>query len=233
MARTSLISFALLCLFAVASVSPLEVKTGGVIAGWGSNAQGDDYRDGIEDVDNLPGLSAENETHLGWAVGLSLEFVFNQRSAIGTAVKLADRTIGVEVTDGTQTQTISDNIRAFDFPLHLKRSVFLNEQTSIHGFIGAQFTYAFGYIQVEEEIENGTSQTDTWTYEPDNRLLYGPTLGFGIGTDIGLHELQIDLLYFGSLNSAVDDYTNPVTGEVGDGPTVHNIGLSIAFMTPL
>lgn len=229
----SLVAF---CVFTAATVNAQEVKLGGVVSGFGAWVGGSDFNDEIDYIDDLQGQSASNLIRFGFSIGPTIEVGLTENFAVRTAVQYARRGGGFEVTEdgGPGQLTYTETGNFLDIPVYLKPRFPVDAGLSIHVLLGPQLSLIVGDVEGKENFEdNGQSETYSVTGEPDNRLIFGPTVGAGVAANIGVGELHVDLLYFRSLNSGADDFTDPATGETVEGALIQNLGLSLGFMTPL
>ncbi len=227
----SLVAF---CAFTAATVNAQEVKLGGVVSGFGAWYGGSDWNDAIDDIDGQQGVSASNQVRFGFSVGPAIEVGLVENFAVGTAVQYSRRGGGIEVTrnDGSSADG-TEVVNFVDIPGYLKPRLPLAAGISIHALIGPQVSFIIGDVAREvEEGFVGVSETSSKSVEPDNRLIFGPTVGTGIAVNLGVGELHVDLLYFRSFNAAFDDFIFE-TGETFEGDLFQNLGLSLGLMIPL
>lgn len=214
------------------AASAQELRVGGLVSGFVSWYSGDDYQDEIDELDSIQGVTAENLTPFGFAIGPTVEFGINENFALQTAIQYAQRRVGAEFSDNVATVTFIESVNTIDIPVFLKPRVDATGTMSFHALLGAHFSLILGDIEGEstEEI-NGTTYSFTQTVEPDNRLLFGPTVGAGIATDLDTGTLSFDLVYIRSLNSPFDDVQDAVTGEtLFEAPILQNFGVSVGFV---
>lgn len=197
-------------LFLVGSQQALAQQTRlGIKAAWNlAWFTGGDWNDLVRDLDNLPGIDADNEVNSGFTGGVFAEFNVAPRLSIQTEILLGTVSGGVEFTDGVNTASITERATVLKLPLLLKPKFDVASDGALYLLAGP--TPAFIIGDIEAKLRETGFATETVEYEPDKRFVFSATFGAGYEHRFDTGALNGEICYNRTFTDIYDDFESRI-----------------------
>lgn len=165
---------------------------------------GSDWNDLVRDLDNLPGIDADNEVNVGFIGGVFAEFTVSPNLAVQTEILLGRVSGGVEFTDGVNTATITEKATVLKLPFLLKPKFDVGTDGALYLLVGPVPAFIIGDVELEVR-ETGFS-TETIKDKPDNRFVFSATFGAGYERRFDTGALNAEIRYNRTFTDIYDDF---------------------------
>ncbi len=203
---------------------------------------GSHWNELIADMDSAEGdaIAVGNLWGLGFTVSSFLQIGLTSHLAVQPQLGIAMRRGGFaeagyvhDPASGSHTEISTQSVDSYamlDLPIYLKPRAEAGI-LSFHALFGPHFAIVLGR-GYSAQLEDGEEvPDDSGSFTVDNRFLVGVGGGTGMGVDLGVGSVVLDLTAFRSFNSPFDNIEGTDT-EI-EGPRILSVAVSAGFAVPL
>ena len=198
------VMFAVLLLISTAQAESQTLRIGpkaSLNLGWFG---GSDWNDGVEALNDTPGISASNDVNLGFFGGGFLEIGVSPALAVQLELLVGTVSGGFTAKDdfSSDKAEVSQQATVLSFPLLLKPKLDTGDFGSIYFLFGPEPGIIIGDVSISIKETGGSALTVE--VSPDNSFVFAATLGVGYEQRFAGGALNAEIRYSRTFTSIFD-----------------------------